>query len=379
MKRIKLKTGNEDVSVVTSSSDSLYDTSSVESYLSMLASRRNLSNLSDFELKSELDAVKARREGRMLFEDDFEGNSLDESMWNVDDGFFNKRMWYVNSKENVLVNNSQLIITCSKNSFSGKTSAGQIHTRGNFDFGGNVRIEGKFKMPTISGFWPAFWTWGSDCYSVRNGASDYSELDIFEIFGSSPRIDVNFWSGDSVGDGTTAGVENKNFTIRNNDEKWHIYRADIYANKIEVYFDGVLFGTFDTTSVKGSMYYKLRQYLLVSVQMWERDTISPNIEDAQLRCDWIRVYALSDGNQYPDSIVLKETSVTLRVGDKYRILCDTPNSFDRTIKYIIQDEAIVSHGDMVVSEIVAKSPGKTKVLLRTRNGRSAIFNVTVNE
>ena len=119
MKRIKLKTGNEDVSVVTSSSDSLYDTSSVESYLSMLASRRNLSNLSDFELKSELDAVKARREGRMLFEDDFEGNSLDESMWNIDEVFFNKRMWYVNSKENVLVNNSQLIITCSKNSFSG--------------------------------------------------------------------------------------------------------------------------------------------------------------------------------------------------------------------------------------------------------------------
>ncbi len=327
-------------------------------------------------------ASKAKAEGRMIFEDDFDGYKLNDNIWNVDEGQFLNRTLYVNAKENVWVENSILHISASRRNRYGKISMGQVTTKGKYDFAGSVRVEGKFRMSTIGCFWPAFWTWGTDTYAVSRGAGPYAELDIFELFGTTQdstngRVAANLWTGDAVGDGTTSGLTQGSNALFTNDGEWHIYRADIYQDKVIVAVDGVVRARYTLTDEKRQYVYTMRQYVMMSVQFWDRNSATEELDGATLECDWVHVYALDDTAMMP-SVITVDPTLSMSVGDKVRLIPSLGNCHDQTTTYDIVNENIVGHGDIVHSELVAKAAGTTDVFVITKNRKTAKCTITVS-
>ena len=128
----------------------------------------------------------------MVFNDEFDGNSLDKSKWNPTYNWghtHNHRAYCV--EENVSVSDGLLRIkgeakrhpqapaTCKSGdkTYSLDYTSGAIDTRGKFEVKYGY-IEGRFKMPKQLGTWPAFWT-------LQDGWPP--EIDIFEVGIVSPR------------------------------------------------------------------------------------------------------------------------------------------------------------------------------------------------
>ena len=289
------------------------------------------------------------------------------------------RNWYVNAKENVWVENSILHISATRTNRYGKVAVGQITTKGKFDFCGNIRIEGKLRMPTIQAFWPAFWTWGTDTYAYSQGTGDYAELDILELFGSSSsgKISCNLWTGVVETIGSDAGLTNEQCEIGKNDGNWHIYTADIYDDFVILSFDGVPFVKYTLATEQRQYIYTMRQYILISAQIQGNAQIPSTIDGATLECDWVHVYALGDDDIMPTAFSVPST-LSMSVGDKVRLTPTFTDGIMRTTTYDIVDESIVGHGNIVNSELVAKAAGTTDVYVITKNRKTAKCTVTVS-
>lgn len=125
---------------------------------------------------------------QLVWEDNFNGTTLDSSKWNVEqrEGVWNtggNKEFQHYKKENVTVGddgngNNCLIITAKKESFNGYDyTSGRINTKGKFAFR-RGKIEAMIKMPDLAnGLWPAFWTLGY----TPIGWPDCGEIDILEM------------------------------------------------------------------------------------------------------------------------------------------------------------------------------------------------------
>jgi len=125
----------------------------------------------------------------LVWQDNFDGTQLDEkNNWAVEvngDGGGNNELQYYR-RENITVgkepvsNESCLIITAKKESFSGKTcTSGRLKTFGKMSFK-HGKVEARIKLPhTANGLWPAFWMMGADYPAV--GWPKCGEMDILEM------------------------------------------------------------------------------------------------------------------------------------------------------------------------------------------------------
>ncbi|MBQ2677113.1 MAG: family 16 glycosylhydrolase [Clostridia bacterium] len=116
--------------------------------------------------------------------DDFNGTEIDPTKWTYNYGLRNDAEWgyYTDRKENVRVENGQLIIETLKenylNGIANYTSAEVVtRFRKTFLYG---RLEIRAKLPGGKGMWPAFWTVGQSVPWPEGG-----EIDIIEMIGGS--------------------------------------------------------------------------------------------------------------------------------------------------------------------------------------------------
>lgn len=108
----------------------------------------------------------------VVWSDEFNGTSLDTSVWSYEIGTGNwgwgnnEQQYYTNSTKNVEVSDGTLKIHALKENYGGKNyTSGRIKTQGkkSFKYG---RIEAKMKLPSFAGSWPAFWMLGDNFNSV---------------------------------------------------------------------------------------------------------------------------------------------------------------------------------------------------------------------
>ncbi|MCR5417327.1 MAG: carbohydrate binding domain-containing protein [Lachnospiraceae bacterium] len=137
------------------------------------------------------DATKLSREGYTLqWQDEFNGENLDTSVWNVEvrpKGYYNAELQsYVNSSDNIYVRDGKLYLVPIANTEGETTTytSGRIHTQGNKDFKYGL-FEARIKTPKGKGYLPAFWMMPTD--------EDYygqwpkcGEIDIMEVLGELP-------------------------------------------------------------------------------------------------------------------------------------------------------------------------------------------------
>ena len=121
---------------------------------------------------------------KLVWSDEFNGNTLDTSVWNYDTG----DQWYNNELQgytpsNVYVQNGNLRIEAKRETYMSKSyTSGRINSMHKkfFTYG---RFEARMKFPTGTGFWPAFWLWPESWIE-----SSYREIDIMEAVGHEKKL-----------------------------------------------------------------------------------------------------------------------------------------------------------------------------------------------
>jgi beta-glucanase (GH16 family) len=184
----------------------------------------------------------------LVWSDEFDGNSLDLTSWSYQTGtgtayglpagWGNQEiMYYTNFTQNVSVSDGSLKITAREQSFGGMpyTSA-RIRTRGLRDFLYG-RFEGRIKLPSTSGVWPAFWMLPTD--SPYGGWASSGEIDIMESVNEADRIYGTIHHGSPSPNNQYNG--NSIVTGIDYSQDFHEYAMEWEPDEIRWYLDGSLY------------------------------------------------------------------------------------------------------------------------------------------
>lgn len=231
----------------------------------------------------------------LLWSDEFDGASLDTSVWNFELGDGcpalcgwgnNERQFY--TKSNHRLEEGKLIITARRDS-SGYTST-RITTKGKreFQYG---RIEARAKLPVGKGVWPAFWMLGSNISEA--GWPRCGEIDILEYVGREPgQVFTSLHTADSHGN----TVNTQKTLFEGIEEGFHTYAAEWTAERIAFFVDGQLVYTFEPEQRTEEVWpFDQPFYLLLNLAIGGNFG-GPEVDDGifpqEFVVDYVRVYRL---------------------------------------------------------------------------------------
>jgi len=177
-------------------------------------------------------------EWNQVFDDEFEGNSLDGSKWLTwfpysDDGSDNCTFCRTHGDggqiyrdENAVVSNGSLKLIARRETchWMGETrdySSASIHSRQEFGMG---KYEIRCRIPSGMGFWPAFWMFGRKA----------TEIDVFEIGTQKPRyhhVAIHSWS-------TKTSLQKGYNGSTDLSDGYHIYTMIWDSNFVTIAVDG---------------------------------------------------------------------------------------------------------------------------------------------
>jgi beta-glucanase (GH16 family) len=231
----------------------------------------------------------------MVFDDEFNGTSLDSTKWytcypwqgTICDNTNTKNMWY--TPQNVTVGNGICRLTALKQTFNGRPyTSGMISStdpdgafvNGDFQYG---FLEVRVKVPAGGpGLWPAYW---------MIGMLDWPpELDIFEINGTYTNAPINLAYGwGSNGNVTWTPIQYYRPTDTNFYFNYHVYAADWEPGVISWYIDGVKVRTFTSSNVT-----TMRMFILLTLQLGGGGSGVPTPANSELPAymdiDYVRVW-----------------------------------------------------------------------------------------
>lgn len=180
---------------------------------------------------------------QVIFEDNFDGNSLNLESWNYEEGDGcpnlcgwgnNERQIY--NRDYVKVEDGNLVIAAVKKGdqyFSGK-----INTKDKIEFKYGT-IEVRAKLAEGHGLWPAVWMLGTDVNEVGWPAS--GEIDLMEYVGREPHTVYNsLHTPASYGE----TLNSKKTFIEDIENGFHTYKTEWTEMHIKFFIDENLVYTF---------------------------------------------------------------------------------------------------------------------------------------
>ena len=234
------------------------------------------------------------REGWVLvWQDEFDGETLNRENWTFDIGASgwgnNEWQFYTDRPENIRVENGMLVIEARKEDYlaSDYTSA-RIKTQvlQTWTYG---RFEARIKLPSGKGIWPAFWMLGEDVST--SGWPESGEIDVMENIGD-PHIVYGTLHGPGYSGGNGIGSP-FGFPEEKLNETFHNYAVEWYPDRVEWYFDEVLFNRVTIQRVPGDWVYNHPFFLIINVAVggnWPGYPDETTTFPQQLVVDYIRVY-----------------------------------------------------------------------------------------
>ena len=189
-------------------------------------------------------AVSVSPSLNLVFEDEFNGTSLDSSKWRVEEGDDPVVSWLYNDPGDVSVTNGFLKLTVEDKSINDLSYAtGFVTTADRFSFLYG-RVEIVALMPPGQGLWSGLWLLGERCMSHTpicpwpTPGSD--EIDIVESKNGDPQHPflTNHY-GSVPGDDQYVSCGREDFSVSDTTTNWHTYAIDWYPGIITWYIDGV--------------------------------------------------------------------------------------------------------------------------------------------
>ena len=218
--------------------------------------------------EKETPGVEKEKAWELVWEDKFNRTGLpDDETWSYEIGYIrnNEAQYYTEKrKENVRVENGNLIIEARKDHWNGReiTSA-SVHTYGKKSilYG---RVEVRAKLPTGRGTWPAIWMLGN---SIQTGTKwpDCGEIDIMENVGYDPNVihgNVHTKAYNHVM-GTNKG---KKIEVEEPWDTYHVYAIEWFPNKIDFFVDGKKYFSFGNENTGNATWpFDKPHYLIINL------------------------------------------------------------------------------------------------------------------
>jgi beta-glucanase (GH16 family) len=236
---------------------------------------------------------------KLVFEDNFDGTTLDQSKWSYNypwGNTHNHRAYMADSM--VTVKDGLLTIKAINKRhpqapagtdrypnfgyLSFDYTSGAVHTKGKFETTYGY-IEGRFKVPSTQGTWPAFWTLNAD------GAWP-PEIDILEI-PDDRRVHHYYyhygsdWQNERSFGSTHTGPDKS--------QGFHTYGVEWGPTYLKFYFNGQLLNSYTNRSEAAQ---GKNMYLLINLAIdgWAPTPPANAQWPALYQCDWVRVWKLNE-------------------------------------------------------------------------------------
>ncbi len=244
----------------------------------------------------------------LLWSDEFNGDSLDTSIWNQEvrqPGWTNNELQaYTNSEENVYVEDGRLVIRAIQNfNEDGEAyyTSGKITGRGHTDFLYG-RIEISAKVPQGQGLWPAIWMMPYN-ESIYGSWPRCGEIDIMESLGHQTNITYS-----TIHYGNPHAEQQGTLTLEDGlfSDDFHVYALEWEPGEMRFYVDDICIHTVNDWFT-GSSLENMRDYpapfdQLFFLQLnlavggnWPGDPDeTTDFDNATFEVDYVRCYQLPE-------------------------------------------------------------------------------------
>lgn len=249
-----------------------------------------------------VNAKPQQKEYRLVWSDEFDGNTLNTENWNIEKGgggWGNQELqYYTDRQENLTVADGKLIITVRKEEYENRNyTSARITTKNKRDFTYG-KIEARIKLPKGGGTWPAFWMLGYGSWPYCG------EIDIMEHVGNNPDM-TSFALHTNAANGSKGNNWHSQPTTVGIEDDFHIFGVEWVCNeqlgRDIIYFsiDGERMASkMQPTNVLDKAQWPFYNpfYIILNVAMG--GTMGGKINDAifeqetpvQMLVDWVRVY-----------------------------------------------------------------------------------------
>ena len=233
---------------------------------------------------------------RLVWSDEFNGNSLDTSSWNLEKGgggWGNKELqYYTGRPENVFVSNGNLVIEARKENIgANQFTSARMTTKWKHEFQYG-RVDIRAKLPVAKGLWPALWMLGSNISTMKWPVC--GEIDIMELIGTHPsRVYSTMHFANSANKHAQHGG---NFDLSGEDfsEAFHVYSMVWKKDSMMFYVDDHLFFTHSKNDPTISGYpYNAPFYFIFNLAVggqWPGSPDDTTIFPQRMFVDYIRVF-----------------------------------------------------------------------------------------
>ena len=235
-----------------------------------------------------------QNEPKLIFEEQFDGTSLNDSIWNYELGDGcpncgwgnNERQLY--TKENVAIKDGYLIIIATKD--ADNYHSGRITTQDKFEFQYGT-IEVRAKLPIGEGVWPAIWMLGSNISEV--GWPKSGEVDIMEYVGKKPHeIHSTLHTTDSHGESKNTAIT----TLQDIEDGFHVYKANWTKDSIEFFIDNQLTYNFSPKNKDENTWPFNQQFYVILNMAIGGNFGGPQVDDSifpqEFIIDYVKVFKL---------------------------------------------------------------------------------------
>ena len=243
----------------------------------------------------------------IAFQDEFNGDALDNSKWGYDIGNGNwgwgngESQYY--TEENATVSNGKLHITAKKETRENcDYTSSRILTRGKYSFKYGY-VEARISLPLVQVMWPAFWMMPeNNIYGTYNGVTwpHNGEIDIMEAKGRIPNKSSSALHF-SLHDGSHT-YETSEYTHKDeNISAFHIYACKWSQENISFFVDGneylsVPYTTFMSAAAQDNEYAPFDQKFHIILNLaigghFDGFNLPPSsFENCEMLVDYVRVY-----------------------------------------------------------------------------------------
>ncbi|MFW2332088.1 MAG: family 16 glycosylhydrolase, partial [Nitrospinota bacterium] len=297
----------------------------------------------------------------LVWNDEFNGESLDTSNWNIETGYGpNSDGWgndesqlYTNSESNLKIiedpkneENSFLSITARCDSGfcglrDGSITSAKVNTKDKFEFKYG-KIEARIKTPNGKSTWPAFWMLGADFPDTKwpkSGEIDIMELHQFYSNNKTTHFTLHWDNANSDSEHVEHVYDSryKEFDKPITGE-FHIFEAEWDENQITGKIDGITYYTkiidHETMDELTKDFFLILNIAIDGTLGGPPDAIKT--EPQEMLVDWVRVY------QKP-----KPQTVSL--------ISDDEDIGSDTLKYVRIVNSVEYGGNSVVTDITSRA------------------------
>jgi len=240
---------------------------------------------------------------KLVWSDEFDKPGLpDPNKWDYETGYVrnNELQYYTRArKENARVEGGCLVIEGRKEKYpigAGEAGAKRVadYTAASLITKGKAqwafgRIEVRAKLPQGKGVWPAIWMLGRKFPGTPWPAC--GEIDIMEYVGHTPdKVHATLHYRKNGKHASKGG----RITVKRPFDDFHVYAVQWSARKMDFFFDGKKYFTFDVTQADdgGANPFHKPHYLLINLALggsWGR-AMDDSVLPQKYLIDYVRVY-----------------------------------------------------------------------------------------